>query len=413
MRVKKAVSEKMIEDIRVGFLSAMSSIKRGNKKTSFFIIFVLGLIFMNLVFLPALINGMMGLFVGLVIDYAYGNIVIEPMEDNAYINNADNVLQKVRSINGVTGAAKRLEAGASLSYKRKIVGATIQGLVPKDEADVSSYPDIISDGEFLGELSRDDIIIGAMIAGTGFGAEIYDNLGEVKVGTLINVTYGNGVNKTYKVRGIMTGTFELTDLSALVHYKELESVLGESAEGKASSVVIKVENEGQEAEIKEKIIDVGVKEKVFTWQEKSESLIKQALQSIGAIGIMSEAVSLIVGAALIFIIIYINTLNRKKEIGILKAIGITPSSIRISYIFISLFYASLGILVGLAMFISLTLYLQANPMTFYETMEISPIISVGALFQSVIVMMVMSVVAGFIPAWFVTRQDILEAIWGR
>jgi putative ABC transport system permease protein len=403
----------MLNDAKVGYTIASSSIRRGNKKTIFFIVFVLGLIFMNLVFLPALINGMMDLFVGLVKDYAYGNIVIEPAEDEAYINNADNVLKKVRSINGVTGAAKRLESGASLEYKEKLVGVSIQGLVPRDEEDVSSYPEIVSDGEFLGELSREEILIGAMIAGTGFGAEIYDNLGEVKVGSLINVTYANGVEKTYKVKGIITGTFELTDLNALIHYKELESVLGEDAQGKASSIVIRTDKEFEEAEIKDKIIDLGVKEKVFTWQEKSEALIKQALQSIGAIGIMSKVVSLIVGAALIFIIIYINTLNRKKEIGILKAIGITPSSIRISYVLLSLFYVSVGIILGLIMFFSIVFYLQANPLTFYETMEISPLIEIGPLIQSILIMMTMSVVAGFIPAWFVTRQDILKAIWGR
>ena len=403
----------MFNDIRVGFVSASTSIKRGNKKTSFFIIFVLGLIFMNLVFLPSLINGMMDLFVGFVQDYQYGNVVIEPAEDNTYIDNADNVLKKVRSVNGVTGAAKRLEAGASLEHNQKVVGVTIKGLVPRDEEGVSSYPDIVSEGEFLGELSRDEIMIGAMLVEGYFGSEIYDNLGEVKVGSLVNVTYSNGVEKTYKVKGIHEGTWELTDLGALVHYKELESVLGEEAQGKASTVIVKIEKEGEEAEIKEKIINVGVKEKVFTWQEKSESLIKQALQTMGMFDIMSKIVSLIVGAALIFIIIYINTLNRKREIGILKAIGITPNSIRISYVFLSLFYVSLGILLGLILFISLAFYLQANPIMFYETMEIAPTIEAGLLIRSILTMMAMSVVAGFIPAWFVTRQNILKAIWGR
>ncbi len=399
----------MFKDINVGFVSALSSIKRGNKKTSFFIIAVLGLIFMNLVFLPALISGMMNLFVGLVQEYQYGNIVIEPLEDNSYINNADHVLKKVRSLNEVTGAAKRLEAGASLKHNQKVVGATIKGLVPRDEEDVSSYPYIVSDGEFLGELSRNEIMIGAMLVEGNFGSEIYDNLGDVRVGSLVNVTYANGIERTYKVKGIHSGTFELTDLGALVHYKELEDVLG--LDGEASSIVIRIE--GEEAEVKKKIIDLGVIEEISTWQEKSESLIKQALQTMGMFDIMSRIISLIVGAALIFIIIYINTLNRKREIGILKAIGITPNSIRISYVFISLFYVVLGILLGLIMFFSLALYLQANPLLFYETMEVSPAIEAGMLIKSVLTMAGMSIIAGFIPAWFVTRKDILEAIWGR
>lgn len=403
----------MWNDIKVGRTIAFNSLKRGNKKTSFFIIFVLALIFMNLVFLPSLINGMMGLFVGMVQDYAYGDIVIEPMEDNTYINNADNVLKKVRSINGVTDATKRLEAGASLSYKGKVVGVNVLGISPTGEVGVSEYPNIVSQGEFLGESSREEIMIGAIIAGTGFGADIYDTLGEVKVGALINATYGNGVEKTYKVKGIHEGTWEGTDLNAIVHYKELEDILGIEGESKASSIIIRIDSPGEEAEIKEKIINLGVKEDVFTWQEKAEALVRQALQSIGSIDIMSKIVSLIVGASLIFIIIYINTLNRKREIGILKAIGITPNSIRISYIFISLFYVSLGIILGLIMFFSLVFYLQANPLVFYETMEIAPEVDAMLLIQSVLTMMGMSVIAGFIPAWFVTRQDILKSIWGR
>ena len=403
----------MIKDLKVGFFSARSSVTRGNRKTSFFIIFVLGLIFMNLIFLPALINGMMSIFVGMVQDYSYGNIVIEPAENNAYINNADNVLKKVRSVNGVTDAAKRLATGASLTYKEKAVGAIIEGLIPTQEEKVSKYSDIVVEGEFLGELSRDEIMIGAMLVEGYFGAEIYDNLGDVKVGSLINVTYGNGVERTYKVKGIHEGTWEGTDLNALVHYKELESVLGEEAQEKASTIVVKIDKEGEEAKIKEKIIAVGVKEKVFTWQEKAEALMRQALQSMSMLSVMSKIVSLIVGAALIFIIIYINTLHRKREIGILKAVGITPNSIRISYIFISLFYVSLGIIFGLILFFLITFYLQANPIVFYETMEIAPIIEGRLLTQSILTMMVMSVIAGFIPAWLVTRQDILKAIWGR
>ena len=402
----------MLNDFRVGFLSASSSIKRGNKKTSFFIILVLALIFMNLVFLPALINGMMGIFVGAVQDYAYGDIVIEPSDDELYISNADNVLKKVRNVPGVKSATKRLLVGGSLSHEQDIVGANILGVVPRDEIDVSQYPHVVTQGEFLGDLARDEIMIGGIIAGIGTGSEIYDSLDSVEIGSLINVTYSNGVERTYKLRGIHQGTTEISDLNALVHYKEIEDVLGESAEGKASSVIIRIESSQSEAKVKDKIISVGVKEKVFTWQEKAEALVKQAIQSIGSIGIMSEVVSLIVGAALIFIIIYINTLTRKREIGILKAIGITPNSIRLSYIFISLFYSGLGVLLGIILFISLALYLQANPIVFYETMEIAPVIEYASLAESVFTMMLMSVIAGFIPAWFVTRQDILDAIWG-
>lgn len=403
----------MLDDLKVGFVSATSSIKRGNKKTTFFIIFVLALIFMNLVFLPSLINGMMSLFVGAVQDYTYGNIIVEPSAENHFINNAENVLMKIRGVNGVTDATQRLESGGSLRYNQKVVGANILGIVPSGEERVSNYPKIVKYGEFLGELSRNEILIGSMIAGVGTGSEIYDNLKGMEIGSLINVTYSNGVQRQYKVRGIYEGNTELTDLGAIVHYKELESVLGIDNQNKASTIIIKINPGEQEAEIKKKIIDAGVNEKVSTWQEKAETLLKQALQSMGIFSIMSELVSLIIGAALIFIIIYIHTLNRKREIGILKAVGISPHSIVISYIFISFFYVILGIFLGLIMFFSLILYFQANPLVFYETLSVVPAVDLTALAGSAFIMIIMGVIAGFLPAWFVTRQDILKSIWGN
>jgi putative ABC transport system permease protein len=402
----------MINDIRVGALIAYCSVKRGNKKTLIFIVFVLSLIFMNLVFLPSMIGGLSGLFTGFMQDYPYGDIVIEPTGDNTYINNADNVLKKVRAVEGVRAGTKRLDVGASINHKQKVVGVTITGMLPTEEYDISRYPYIITEGDFLSDLSRDEIIIGAMIAGTGFGSEIYDNLGEVRPGALVDVTYSNGVKRTYKVKGIMEGTFEVVDLNALVHYKEIEDVYG--LEGKeATSVVVRVDEQGTEAQIQDKIREAGVNEQIFTWADKSESLIRQAMQSMGAIDIMSKIVSLIVGAALVLIIIYINVLNRKKEIGILKAVGITPRSIVLSYAFLSTFYVSLGISAGLILYFSLMLYFQANPVVFYETMEIRPAIDPVLLFQSVVTMLTLSVIAGILPAWSVSRESILKAIWGR
>jgi len=401
----------MLNDIKVGLLSATSSIKRGNKKTLAFIIFVLALIFMNLVFLPSMIGGVSGMFTDFM-QYPYGDIVVEPTGENIYINNADNVLQKIRIVPDVRAATKRLDAGASIQYKQKVVGSSIIGLLPSEEYDISQYPYIITEGEFLGDLSRDEIIIGAMLVEGYFGSEIYDNLGGVRVGSLVDVTYSNGVVRTYKVKGIMEGTFELVDLNALVHYKEIEEVYGLNG-SKATSIVIRVRNTEDSAKVKEKIIAAGVKEPVFTVDEKSDAILRQAMQSIDMINVVSKFVSLIVGAALILIIIYINVLHRKKEIGILKAVGISPRSIVLSYAFISMFYVSMGIVAGLVLYFALMLYFTISPVTFYETITIIPKIQVGLIIQSIFTMLIMSVIAGILPAWRVSKESILEAIWGR
>ena len=118
------------------------------------------------------------------------------------------------------------------------------------------------------------------------------------------------------------------------------------------------------------------------------------MQSMGAVDFMSKIVSLIVGAALILIIIYINVLHRKKEIGILKAVGITPRSIVFSYGFLSVFYVSLGIFVGLILYFALMFYFQANPFTMYETIQVIPEIDYLLIIKNIFTMLTMSVIAG-------------------
>lgn len=93
--------------------------------------------------------------------------------------------------------------------------------------------------------------------------------------------------------------------------------------------------------------------------------------------------------------------------------GITPRSIVLSYAFLSMFYVSIGIFAGLILYLSLMLYFQANPVVFYETMEIRPQIDVMLLIESIATMLTLSVIAGTLPAWSVSKESILKAIWGR
>jgi len=97
----------------------------------------------------------------------------------------------------------------------------------------------------------------------------------------------------------------------------------------------------------------------------------------------------------------------------LKAVGISPGSIVISYAFISMFYVSLGILSGLVLYFALMYYFTVSPVVFYETITIIPEIQGGLIIESIFTMLIMSVIVGILPAWRVSKESILEAIWGR
>ena len=79
----------MLEEEKVAFFLASRLITRGNKGTLALTIMIIAMVFVNLIFLPSIITGVVVLFNQQTIDYSYGNLVIEPRSNQIYIENVD------------------------------------------------------------------------------------------------------------------------------------------------------------------------------------------------------------------------------------------------------------------------------------------------------------------------------------
>ena len=66
-------------------------------------------------------------------------------------------------------------------------------------------------------------------------------------------------------------------------------------------------------------------------------------RSFAIINLISTAVSLVIATVVIFIVVFINTVNRRRQIGILKAIGIDKGLIVNSYVLQVVFMSVVGI----------------------------------------------------------------------
>ena len=79
----------MFEEEQVAFFLASRLITRGNKGTLLLTIMIIAMVFVNLIFLPSIIAGIVVLFNQQSIDYSYGNLVIEPRENQLAITNVE------------------------------------------------------------------------------------------------------------------------------------------------------------------------------------------------------------------------------------------------------------------------------------------------------------------------------------
>jgi ABC-type antimicrobial peptide transport system permease subunit len=112
-------------------------------------------------------------------------------------------------------------------------------------------------------------------------------------------------------------------------------------------------------------------------------------------------------------VIFINALTRRKFIGILKGIGIHGRAIEISYVFQSIFYAVIGSGLGLLLVYAVLVPLfQAHPIDFpfSDGILVAPI---DGTMLRVSLLVVSTIIAGYIPAWMIVRRNTLDSILGR
>ena len=128
---------------------------------------------------------------------------------------------------------------------------------------------------------------------------------------------------------------------------------------------------------------------------------------------MIGAIAIVVASITIFIVIFINAVTRRKFIGIMKGIGVSSQAIQISYLVQSLFYAVSGSLIGLVVLYGLLVpaFLK-HPINFPFSDGILVAEPVGTLIR-MIVLLIITLIAGFIPARMIVRKNTLDSILGR
>ena len=280
---------------------------------------------------------------------------------------------------------------------------------PVDELVVTKIHTGLIEGEYLSESDTDEILLGMDIAGEEGVEDDEASLGGVKVGDKIGVTFSNGVIKEYRLKGIFAISKMNVDRYAFITEKEMESVLG--LDNKASQILVRLSQRGTEEEFRKKFMELGISEDIRTWEEKMAGALGSILGTFAIITVISTAVSLIMAVVIIFIIIYINTVHKRRQIGVLKAIGIDQKVIINSYVIQALFYCFSGIILGSLLLWILTSYLTANPIM-TPMGHLKPLIEQQLVIQSIISLVIVSLIAGFIPSWKTARENILKAIWG-
>ncbi len=412
----------MVGNLRLALFLAFKSIIRGNHWALVMIILVMSLSFANLILTPSIISGVTVALDAQQVNTLFANIVIDPNPGKYYLERVSNIEKKLEQYPGVVGVSSHLDNNAFFEYDyqklrsgdKGISGTwNVIGIDPKKESTVTTIHSNVVEGSYLESDDRDAILLGVEIAG-GEKAQSspFLTLEGVRVGDKVRLTYPNGVQREYRVKGIFKTREMQADRLAFVTSKEMTAVLGRSVfADRASQILVSIKPQGSEAIFIAGFKSIGIDGVIRDWKEYGGSA-GGVTSSFNVIASLIGAIGLVVAGIVMFIVIYINVLSKKRQIGILRAIGVNRNVILISYLVQAMFYAVLGIIFGGLMFgYGIQPYFASHPIDL-PIGQVSLAINPLTINNAVMGILIAAVLAGILPVLNITHQSIIKAIWG-
>ena len=104
-------------------------------------------------------------------------------------------------------------------------------------------------------------------------------------------------------------------------------------------------------------------------------------------------------------LLYIHVLKRRREIGILAALGFGRFEVFLIYLLQALVVVAVGCVLGSVLGLGLIVYFQGPPLFQWETLVVRPALTIAAFVGPAVVITLTALVAGSYPAWRAARTD--------
>jgi len=437
--------KQFLNALSLGFFLAVRQVVRGSKWSTGLIVLIMMLTFLNLVatsgFLVGIIEGASRGFK----EQWTGDLFITNRSEKLYIERTSDILSTLSSFPQIQSYSTRIIAGAKIeaNWEEKrtkedenSVSNQIAGINPEEEDRTTNLSREVVEGEWLQNDDPRGIVLGsAYLAKYSRVADLVSLLRDIKPGDAVRVTVtgvktdvtqepnfatnpdlttSQSVTQDFIVRGILNSKVQFVASRAYILDSELKKMLGKT-DSDVSEISIVMMPGVDPYQVKTPLLDNGFGDysKINTAEEGSPEFLVNIKLFFTIIGNILGSVSVIVSLITIFIIIYINALTRRRQIGIMKAVGVTPFAIEFSYICQALFYVLLGsVLALIIIFLGLKPLIDAHPIDtpFARIVLVAEPMSV--LIKFFLVIMV-SIVAGYLPARIIVNTNTLNAILGR
>jgi putative ABC transport system permease protein len=220
----------------------------------------------------------------------------------------------------------------------------------------------------------------------------------------------DGTAWEFTIDGVYDSVVKGTDKTQFFfHYAFLEQVLdGTPFEGQVGWYVIRVENPDESAQVAKRIDALFANSPYETKTATEKAFVSDFAKQIGDIGTI--VVAIVAVAMFMILIVTANTMahairTRTNELGMLKAVGFTDRLILVMVLLESSAIAIVGGGLGLA--VAWAIVAQGDPTNGMLPAWYFPI---PALIVGCVLVVLLGIAAGALPAWQASRLRIVEAL---
>ncbi len=405
--------------LKLAFFLAFKSVIKGSRWTLILIILVMALSFANLVLTPSIMSGVTQAVNQQQINTMFGNILIDPLSGQHYLSNVGAIESRVAAVPGVAAVAPHLNSSALFEYHWQTAAPQsgqwrVIGIDPQKEPTVTTVHESLIAGAYLAPGDSDQILVGVEIAG-GPQADNrpFLTLGGVRVGDALRLTFTGGTQHVYTVKGIFKARGGSVNNLAYITTDAMAAALGpDVSNANASQILIRTQPGNNDNATISQLRQLKLAGTVRSWLEYGGG-VGATVASFSSIASLIGGIGLLVAGVVMFIVIYINVTHRKRQIGILRAIGISRDVVLVSYLTQALLYAVVGVVLG-GILIGYVIkpFFDSHPIDLPIGL-VSLAINPDTIRNGIIGLLIAAVLAGIIPVLNITRESIIKAIWGN
>ncbi len=436
--------KKYVRFIRVGSFLGVRQIKRGSIWINILIISIMTLTFLSLVVIPGVLIGLTEGSFEQNREHLTGDVYLTNSSEYESIVNTQDIIRVLDTIPEVEHYTLRYKLGSTVeagyiqrddfTEDPERISISAYAINPEEEEKTTDISKFLVEGEMLSSDEAGYVLIGAtLLEKYSAFSDLFDPLKSVEVGKPVKITLqgkalegieqeqalreGNsasGQTTEFIVKGILDS--KVGELSSAIFITEQDyRRVAQKTSLQAQEIVVKHNQKMSDEQFKEILISYGFDRyaKIQTATEAIPKFLSDVQQTFGLLGNMIGFIGIVVSSITIFIVIYINALVRRKFIGILKGIGISEGAIEFAYIMQSVFYALIGIGAGLLFLYGfLVPFFAQNPIDFPFSDGIL-VARVGPTLFRALILIIVTMLAGLLPARIIVRQNTLDSILQR